>query len=102
MDADRRLTQFQRDCESAVMVALGAVGLTFASRELLGENETYIRANVSRTGIVLYIYEDEAEVHDQEGLFGLYEAQDYPSGSELQRAFVTAVVGAVGNRLPAN
>lgn len=100
MNADRRLTQFQRDCDAAVTAATEAIGLSIESRELLGEIEAYVRATVPRTGIVLYIYEDEAQIHGQAGLRGLYEAQNYPSGGKLQLAFDNAVIGAVGDRLP--
>lgn len=102
MAAVEKLTQFQIDCEAAVRDALAEVGCTIEGREILGANETYIRARLAQSDLVLYIYEDEAQFHDASGLVGLFEAPDYPTPEELQRAFVAQVVGAAGSRLAAN
>ena len=86
------------DCEAAVRVALAETGCSIDGLALLGARETYIRATIAHGDIVLYIYEDEAQLRDTTGLIGLYEAPDYPSSNDLQRAFVAQVVSAAGSR----
>jgi len=102
MKADRHLTAFQKSCESAIESALALVGAAVVNRELQGERETYIRAAVDGSDLILYIYEDEAQFHTSAGLAGLYESQSYTSWEDLQEAFVSGVVAAFCERLAAN
>lgn len=98
MKPKRQLTKFQESCETAVRSALASAGAVIVGRELLGEGETYIRASVGGSDLMMYIYEDEAQFHTGSGLAGLYESQDYSSSAELQAAFVSDVITALGER----
>lgn len=94
MEKDRELSLFQVRCESALAAALVSMGVALNSRELLGVNETYVRALLGDSDLVVYIYVEEAQYHSAGGLAGLYESQDYSSPESLQQAFVSGVCAA--------
>jgi hypothetical protein len=92
MNATRSLTEFQQKCEGELCSALAARCLALAHRTLAGETETYIRASVSGTDIVVYIYEDEAQFHRGGKVAGRFEHQDFSSADELMKAFIYGVI----------
>ena len=94
MEATRSLTEFQRACEDELCAALASEGLALTGRTLAGETETYIRASVSRTDIVVYIYEDEAQFHRDGKVAGRFEHQDFRDADELKKAFIYGVIHA--------
>jgi len=94
MNATRSLTDFQQKCERELCSALAARGLALADRTLAGEAETYVRATVRDTDIVVYIYEDEAQFHKGERRVGVFEHQDFDDAAQLQEAFIRGVIGA--------
>jgi len=58
----KELTQFQTKSEAVLIEDLTLVGRRLVNRRLEGVSETYIRAKVSETELVLFIYEDEAGI----------------------------------------
>jgi hypothetical protein len=62
----KELTQFQTKCEAVLIEDLKLVGRRLVNRRLEGVSETYIRAKVSETELVLFIYEDEAGIKGPE------------------------------------
>ncbi len=78
------------------------MGMALTNGELLGTNETYIRASVGDSDLTVYIYVDEAQYHNTQGLTGLYECQDYSSPESLQQAFVSGVCAAFAEWMAAN
>jgi len=96
MSTGHSLTLFQLHCEAALSGALSLLGTQLVQREVLGNNESYVRASVLGSEIVVYIYEDEAQFHNGQGLVGLYESQDYATSDLLQDAFVSGVCAGFG------
>lgn len=94
MNDTRALTEFQQKCESELCPALAARGLALTDRTQAGELETYIRASVRGTNIVVYIYEDEAQFHRDGKRAAIFEHQDFSDATQLQKAFVCGVIEA--------
>ena len=102
MSNDHSLTPFQLRCEAALSSALSSLGTQLVQREVLGNNESYIRASIQGSDLVVYIYEDEAQFHNSLGLAGLYEAEDYVTSESLQYAFVSGACAGFGGSEAAN
>ena len=94
MSATRVLTEFQQDCETELCSAQAARNQALTERILAGETETFIRASVSGTDIVVYIYEDEAQFHRGGKVAGRFEHQDFSNPDELRKAFIYGVIHA--------
>jgi len=94
METTRSLTDFQRNCEKALGSAFKGGGLSLTDRALAGQSETYIRASVRCTDIVVYIYENEAQFHRGGKRAGVYEHQDFDDADQLQKAFISGVLKA--------
>jgi hypothetical protein len=94
MGATRVLTEFQQGCEAELRSALAATHQTLTARMLAGETETYIRASVAGTDIVVYIYEDEAQFHRGGKVAGRFEHQDFSNADDLKKAFIYGVIHA--------
>lgn len=62
------LTDFQKECEHALILTLGELGFDIVNRivfegiGLFDEDEIYIQFDVKSTGIRLFIYNDEAGI----------------------------------------
>ena len=94
MNTTRSLTEFQQQCEGELCSTQAARGLALADRILAGESETYIRASVRGTDIEVYIYEDEAQFHQDGKRAGVFEHQDFSDAAQLQEAFICGVIDA--------
>jgi len=102
MSTDHSLTLLQMDCEAALSTALHSLETQLIQREILGNKESYVCASVLGSDIVIYIYEDEAQFHNGQGLVGLYESHDYATSESLQDAFVSGVCAGFGESGAAN
>lgn len=88
------LTQFQIDTEVALLNALRLRSGGLRERRLGGQAETFIRALISGSQLELYIYDDEASILGP-GIDERFEAPDYPTSSDLARAFISKVLELV-------
>ncbi len=55
------LTRFQERCESALSEMLRGRGESITSREVVGEDETYVHLVVGEGSLEVWLYDDEAE-----------------------------------------
>ena len=55
------LTEFQQRCEEALRKLLEYRGARLSTREIVGNGETYVQAEVEDTDLEVWIYDDEAE-----------------------------------------
>jgi hypothetical protein len=97
MTVSRSLSGFQQQCESKLSSALASKGLALGDRIVAGESESYVRASVLGTDLEVYIYEDEAQLHRGGRRAAVFEHQDFADATELQEAFVSAVVQATND-----
>ena len=88
------MTDFQQECERELCSALAARDQSLTERILAGERETYIRASVSGTDIVVYIYEDEAQFQRGGKVAGRFENQGFSDADALKKAFINGVIHA--------
>ena len=87
------LTHFQIDTGVALLNALRLRSGGFRERRLGGQAETFIRALISAPNSS-YIYDDEASILGP-GIDERFEALDYPTSSDLARAFMSKVLELV-------
>jgi len=83
-----------------LLSALKTEGLALSGRELAGESETFIRATVRGTDLVLHIHEHEARFHRAGKLARRYDCREIVSPLQLQKEFVQGVVEAAKDCQP--
>jgi hypothetical protein len=79
-------TQFQKECEHALITLVRASGQRFTEKYLInGDGENFIEGRVS--GIKFWIYEDKAQISIKDKDYRLEEG-DYESLQQLQEEFL--------------
>lgn len=102
------LTDFQRSCEATLIAALSTMGRLLVERSVaplrqsrvtrwIGgvKHEIYVSARVSGSLLMVYIYEDGAELSAAGNRTHSYERVDFKSLQELQDRFVADVVAVL-------
>ena len=87
---ERKLTDFQVQCEKRLTDALTAVGKSVSGRQLAGETETYIQGQVGND-LAFWIYEDGACIKAQ-GHATIFENPDFDELDDLAKQFVDKVI----------
>ncbi len=85
------LTEFQKNCERHLNVALQKKRLQLINRRVEGVTEKFIVAGVSGSNLRVWIYENEAMIDSADDSFS-YEAPDFETATELIEAFVGTVL----------
>lgn len=87
MILDKRLTIFQRNTYLEIVQILDSKQVKFVTH-IYGEKESYIQIDVVNLQLVIWIYEDEAQVKGT-SIHMVFEIQDYESSDELRQCFVS-------------
>ena len=87
---ERKLTEFQIQCEKHLIDALGVIGKSVANRELAGQSDTYIQGMVG-ADLTFWIYEDGADFKSPSS-HPHFEKPDYDSLDDLAKQFVDKII----------
>jgi hypothetical protein len=80
-------TQFQIECENALIELVSSTGHSFSEKSLIiGDEENFIEGNVS--GFKFWIYEDGAAIQTKDEGYRL-EEEDFDSLEQLQKKFLS-------------
>lgn len=91
------MTQFQLQCEAALVKALKAAGISVDVRVDAGVTESFIRLKLQDSDVELFIYGDEAGIQGS-GTDLRFETPDYDCPATLIDAFVSAAISVAKNR----
>lgn len=85
-DSERILSPFQREGYTRLSELLEGKRVRFSSN-ILGERESYIKLNVDEPKMIIWLYEDEAELRSSSDVL-LFETPDFPDWKSLLNEFV--------------